>query len=773
LVAALMKRALEDVRRVLKIREEKAPLQQMVRDGVVGEDLWDKMIRAEQELEAELQQVMEEADIYRPEWSKTIFQEASQLANLQIQRIHQMEANIRAQEEAREKQSLEEFERQQQQQQQQQQQPQAAKAPNKKHAGKTDEDLSPTSAVSVELDDNERRKIENDLLAEEEREHHKAPPPKSKGKPAAAAKRGKKKTARPGQPLTTQRKQQTAGQDRPQHASASVGTGVTDMRPDLFLRNASLVTASLIQHGRLPVSSDAQPPTSVKEQIQSSPVEEKTTLHPAGPPLLDQIKERVFYAREEIQLALDITTRLIAARVRKPQDPQAIENQLRISRIARRQAPKPFSRIKDIQHLISSKLLCLRDASSVLARHAASLQRIVEQEQQFYGQQAFILRHYNWPLHPRLGVVHGAILYVDYGFSKAGSKFHEIAEADVVRHAPEAPTPVGQSNSDSITIVAVHKKALLLRISLEPPDASIAAGPCAQHLISYVPYALQGTSISCTHTSSDAFTPHLASGRLAVFEAELFDSVPTHPNLHGLILVQIIKELSTQSVFGRHARLSTNAFVFQLDHHQAVHGALSDAVDVSTNADISSRWLALGTRIALRKQQKLQSPEDSRQGIFHGPALQYGLLRLRQQTESTLRLESQSFQGRLAVSLAPLCANSNRQFRVCGWSILVGGCSSGTIELLESGTFACRGPLSQRLHRLRTLDDVALFFRVAVGECGLQMIVHDMAVMLGADALQQVEWLGHSARLALPTFRYQCQCYLACVDCRNAAEWFC
>ncbi|KAH6572746.1 hypothetical protein BASA60_006421 [Batrachochytrium salamandrivorans] len=65
LTAALAKRAVEDVRRVLKIREEKPPLEQMVREGIVGEDLFDKIVRDERELEAELQQVIEDSEMYR------------------------------------------------------------------------------------------------------------------------------------------------------------------------------------------------------------------------------------------------------------------------------------------------------------------------------------------------------------------------------------------------------------------------------------------------------------------------------------------------------------------------------------------------------------------------------------------------------------------------------------------------------------------------------------------------------------------------------------
>lgn len=54
---ALMKRAMETVRRVLRLREEKPPLQQMVRDGVIGENLWEKLLAAEADIESEIQEV--------------------------------------------------------------------------------------------------------------------------------------------------------------------------------------------------------------------------------------------------------------------------------------------------------------------------------------------------------------------------------------------------------------------------------------------------------------------------------------------------------------------------------------------------------------------------------------------------------------------------------------------------------------------------------------------------------------------------------------------
>ena len=53
-----MRRAVEDVKRVLKIREEKEPLQQMVQQGIIGEDLLSNLLIVEKELDIEIQEVI-------------------------------------------------------------------------------------------------------------------------------------------------------------------------------------------------------------------------------------------------------------------------------------------------------------------------------------------------------------------------------------------------------------------------------------------------------------------------------------------------------------------------------------------------------------------------------------------------------------------------------------------------------------------------------------------------------------------------------------------
>ena len=60
LKAALLQRAAEDIRRILAIRGAKQPLSQLLQRGSVGDDLWQRFLRAEREMEAELRDVVEE-----------------------------------------------------------------------------------------------------------------------------------------------------------------------------------------------------------------------------------------------------------------------------------------------------------------------------------------------------------------------------------------------------------------------------------------------------------------------------------------------------------------------------------------------------------------------------------------------------------------------------------------------------------------------------------------------------------------------------------------
>jgi translocation protein SEC66 len=79
LMAALLRRAMEDVGRVLSMREDKAVLANLVKQGAVGDDIWTQFTLSERELDAEVRAVIEEAETFKDGWSQTILQTASEM----------------------------------------------------------------------------------------------------------------------------------------------------------------------------------------------------------------------------------------------------------------------------------------------------------------------------------------------------------------------------------------------------------------------------------------------------------------------------------------------------------------------------------------------------------------------------------------------------------------------------------------------------------------------------------------------------------------------
>ncbi|KAJ3356336.1 translocation protein S66 [Kappamyces sp. JEL0680] len=147
LQVALMKRAMECVKRVMRLQQEKPPLQQMVREGVIGESLWEKLLAAEIGLEQEMKDLMEEANIYKSNWGATLLQEASQLAQRQMQ----IQAQLDAQNDAND------------------QQPAAA----------VEDSGSPAEETALS-EEEKRQMIAQELIDEEEREKEKEQPRKRK-----------------------------------------------------------------------------------------------------------------------------------------------------------------------------------------------------------------------------------------------------------------------------------------------------------------------------------------------------------------------------------------------------------------------------------------------------------------------------------------------------------------------------------------------------------------------------------------------------------------
>jgi len=100
LKSALLRRAMADVQRVLKIREDKPALQNLLQKGSVGDDLWNSLLAAERELEAEIMEVIAEANTFVEGWGTVIFQTANEMiANEKIRNLFEQSSGLRAEKE--------------------------------------------------------------------------------------------------------------------------------------------------------------------------------------------------------------------------------------------------------------------------------------------------------------------------------------------------------------------------------------------------------------------------------------------------------------------------------------------------------------------------------------------------------------------------------------------------------------------------------------------------------------------------------------------------
>ncbi|RMZ84874.1 hypothetical protein DV738_g253, partial [Chaetothyriales sp. CBS 135597] len=84
--AALLSRACTDIERILEIRVRKPALSQLLQRGVVGDEIWQRLLRAEQELELEVKDVVSEANALCPGWGAVIFQSAGEMVQNRILR---------------------------------------------------------------------------------------------------------------------------------------------------------------------------------------------------------------------------------------------------------------------------------------------------------------------------------------------------------------------------------------------------------------------------------------------------------------------------------------------------------------------------------------------------------------------------------------------------------------------------------------------------------------------------------------------------------------
>ncbi|RUP48935.1 Pre protein translocase subunit Sec66-domain-containing protein [Jimgerdemannia flammicorona] len=111
LKSALLRRGMEAVKRVSQLQVEKQTLQQLMRQGTVGDSLWVEFQIAEQQEMAELQEIVGEANTFREGWGQFVLQTAAQmvehekLKELQVEmgRIREKEEKDAKKREEREK----------------------------------------------------------------------------------------------------------------------------------------------------------------------------------------------------------------------------------------------------------------------------------------------------------------------------------------------------------------------------------------------------------------------------------------------------------------------------------------------------------------------------------------------------------------------------------------------------------------------------------------------------------------------------------------------
>lgn len=101
LKAALLRRAADDIGRIVALRAAKGPLGGLVQGGHVGDDLWQSCLRAEKEIEEEVKDVVNEANAFVPGWGQVIFQTANEMFQNDVlrRRIEEVQTQAQAEKE--------------------------------------------------------------------------------------------------------------------------------------------------------------------------------------------------------------------------------------------------------------------------------------------------------------------------------------------------------------------------------------------------------------------------------------------------------------------------------------------------------------------------------------------------------------------------------------------------------------------------------------------------------------------------------------------------
>lgn len=89
LKAALLNRAMADVKRIIRMRDDKQALTVLLQKGSIGDETMSRFNMAEKELEAEILDVVSEANTFKEGWGQLIFPSASEMvAHLKHKEIY-------------------------------------------------------------------------------------------------------------------------------------------------------------------------------------------------------------------------------------------------------------------------------------------------------------------------------------------------------------------------------------------------------------------------------------------------------------------------------------------------------------------------------------------------------------------------------------------------------------------------------------------------------------------------------------------------------------
>ncbi|KAL7749059.1 Translocation protein S66 [Sorochytrium milnesiophthora] len=86
LKAALLRRAMKNVERIWSLREDRACLALLLKNGAIGDDLWNDFSSAEQTLNEEVLDCVQEAESLEKGWGQKLFPQAGEMAAREKQR---------------------------------------------------------------------------------------------------------------------------------------------------------------------------------------------------------------------------------------------------------------------------------------------------------------------------------------------------------------------------------------------------------------------------------------------------------------------------------------------------------------------------------------------------------------------------------------------------------------------------------------------------------------------------------------------------------------